>query len=118
MTVTTSRTGKFNQEEFYANAAFDIMETDAGAIQGFVGFEYRSEDYADVYDSLSAAGQVGGSSGSSAGGSRSVRGLFFETLVPVTEEFELNFAGRYDDYSDYGSDFSPKYQHVITQLMT
>ena len=108
MTVTTSRTGKFNQEEFYANAAFDIMETDAGAIQGFVGFEYRSEDYADVYDSLSAAGQVGGSSGSSAGGGRSVRGLFFETLVPVTEEFELNFAGRYDDYSDYGSDFSPK----------
>ncbi|WP_338363409.1 TonB-dependent receptor [uncultured Pseudoalteromonas sp.] len=108
MTVTTSRVGKFNQEEFYANAAFDVMETDAGAIQAFVGFEYRTEDYADKYDSLSEAGQVGGSSGSSAGGSRSVRGLFFEALVPVTEEFELNFAGRYDDYSDYGSDFSPK----------
>ena len=108
MTVTTSRTGKFNQEEVFANAAFDIMETDAGAIQGFVGFEYRTEDYADNYDSLSEAGQVGGSSGSSAGGSRSVRGLFFEALVPVTEQFELNFAGRYDDYSDYGSDFSPK----------
>ncbi|WP_372763244.1 TonB-dependent receptor [Pseudoalteromonas sp.] len=108
MTVTTSRVGKFNQEEVYANAAFDIMETDAGAIQGFIGFEYRTEDYGDKYDSLSEAGQVGGSSGSSAGGSRSVRGLFFEALVPVVESFELTFAGRYDDYSDYGSDFSPK----------
>ncbi|NMR25269.1 TonB-dependent receptor [Pseudoalteromonas sp. NEC-BIFX-2020_015] len=108
MTVTTSRTGKFNQEEVYANAAFDVMELDSGAIQAFVGFEYRTEDYADKYDSLSEAGQVGGSSGSSAGGSRSVRSLFFETLIPATEEFELTFAGRYDDYSDYGSDFSPK----------
>ncbi|WP_213607757.1 TonB-dependent receptor [Pseudoalteromonas sp.] len=108
MRVTTSRTGKFNQEEFFANASFDVMETDAGAIQAFVGFEYRTEDYADKYDSLSEAGQVGGSSGSSAGGDRSVRSAFFEALVPVTEGFELNFAGRFDDYSDYGSDFSPK----------
>ena len=116
MTVTTSRVGKFNQEEVYANASFDVMETDAGAIQAFVGFEYRTEDYADKYDSLSEAGQVGGSSGSSAAGSRSVRGLFFEALVPVTEQFELNFAGRYDDYSDYGSDFSPKVSARYTPI--
>ncbi|WP_105258365.1 TonB-dependent receptor [Pseudoalteromonas sp. T1lg88] len=108
MTVTTSRAGKFNQEEVYANAAFDVMETSAGMIQGFVGFEYRTEDYADKYDSLSEAGQVGGSSGSSAAGDRSVRSAFFEALVPLAETFELNIAGRYDDYSDYGSDFSPK----------
>jgi iron complex outermembrane receptor protein len=109
MTVTTSRLGKFNQEEFFANVQFDILETDAGMITTFVGAEYRTEDYADQYDSLSEAGQVGGSSGSSATGNRSAKAVFFEALVPVIEDLEINIAGRYDDYSDYGSDFSPKF---------
>lgn len=109
MTVTTSRLGKFNQEEFFANVQFDVLETDAGMITTFVGAEYRTEDYADQYDSLSEAGQVGGSSGSSATGNRSAKAVFFEALVPVIEDLEINIAGRYDDYSDYGSDFSPKF---------
>ncbi|MBE0363496.1 hypothetical protein PULV_a0947 [Pseudoalteromonas ulvae UL12] len=108
MKVTTSRLGKFNQEEVYGNVSFDVMDLEAGTVQAFVGFEYRTEDYADKYDSLSEAGQVGGSSGSSAGGDRSVGAIFFEALVPVVDSLELTFAGRYDDYSDYGSDFSPK----------
>src|SRR5699024_7452678 len=33
---------------------------------------------------------------------------FFELLFPVLDSFEIGLAGRYDDYSDYGSNFSPK----------
>ena len=106
--VTTSRIGTFNQEEAFGSASFDIFETSAGMIQGVVGAEYRKEEYSDTYDSLSEAGQVGGSAGNSAGGSRDVKSAYFEALVPVLENLEMSVAGRYDKYSDYGSDFSPK----------
>ncbi|MGM0526572.1 MAG: TonB-dependent receptor plug domain-containing protein [Pseudomonadota bacterium] len=106
--ITTSRISQFNIDEAYASAAFDIAEINGGMIQSFVGMEYRSEEYSDQYDSQSEAGLVGGSSGNSAGGGRNVRAAFFETLFPFTMDFEVTLAGRYDDYSDYGSDFSPK----------
>jgi iron complex outermembrane receptor protein len=106
--VTTARIGTFDQEEVFGSVAFDVYDMGAGDIQAVVGFEYRNEDYSDTYDSLSEAGQVGGSAGNSAGGGRDVKGIYFETLIPVTDLIEVTFAGRYDEYSDYGSDFSPK----------
>ncbi|MCW9027681.1 MAG: TonB-dependent receptor, partial [Kangiella sp.] len=51
---------------------------------------------------------VGGSAGNSAGGGRDVTAAYFETLLPFTEDLEVSIAGRFDDYSDYGNDFSPK----------
>ncbi|MGP5155955.1 TonB-dependent receptor [Pseudoalteromonas prydzensis] len=106
--VTTSRIGVFNQEEAFASASFDVMEIGGGTIQAVVGAEYRKEEYSDTYDSLSEAGQVGGSAGNSAGGSRDVKGAYFEALIPILEDLEMSVAGRYDSYSDYGDDFSPK----------
>ncbi|TKB44680.1 TonB-dependent receptor [Thalassotalea mangrovi] len=108
MKATISRISEFNQDEVYASASFDIIELPAGTMQGVVGFEWRDEYYADQYDSLSEAGQIGGSSGNSAGGGRQARGYYFETLIPVIDNLEVTVAGRQDDYSDYGSDFSPK----------
>lgn len=108
MNVTTARVGRFETREWFGSAVFDIMEFGAGTIQAVVGAEYREEDYSDQYDSLSEAGQVGGSSGNSAGGGRDVTAFYFETMVPLTLDLELTVAGRFDDYSDYGSDFSPQ----------
>ncbi|MEE4296338.1 MAG: TonB-dependent receptor [Wenzhouxiangella sp.] len=108
MKATVSRISKFDQNQFYANAAFDLGEINDAPISWFVGTEFRDEIYDDQYDSLSEAGQIGGSSGNSAGGQRDVSSLFGEVLIPAFEGFELSLAARYDDYSDYGSDFSPK----------
>lgn len=108
MTATIARVSKSNQDEAYANASFDMFEVAAGMVQGVVGAEYRKEDYADRYDSLSENGQIGGSAGNSAGGDRTVKSAFFESLVPVLDNLEVSLAGRYDKYSDYGSDFAPK----------
>lgn len=108
MKATTSRDSTFGQDEMYANATFDLFDMDAGTVQLAVGGEWRRETYVDTYDSLSEAGQIGGSSGNSAGGGRIARAAYFETLIPLTEKLELDVAGRYDSYSDYGSDFSPK----------
>ncbi|GAA4344816.1 TonB-dependent receptor plug domain-containing protein [Kangiella taiwanensis] len=106
--VTTSRIGDFDFDEVYASAAFDMFEMDGGVSQMFVGLERREERYSDQYDSQSEAGLVGGSAGNSAGGGRDVNAAYFETILPFTETFEINLAGRFDDYSDYGNDFSPK----------
>ena len=106
--ITISRVANFDIDEVFASAAFDIVEIGGGMVQGFVGIEHRDEVYVDRYDSQSEAGLVGGSAGNSAGGGRDVTAAFFEVLVPLAPEFEVSFAGRYDDYSDYGSDFSPK----------
>lgn len=108
MKVTISRISVFNQDEIYGLASFDLFQTDAGPLQWVVGAERQEIKYDDQYDSLSEAGVVGGSAGNSAGGSRDRNSFFVEGLIPITDNLEVGVAGRYDDYSDYGSDTSPK----------
>jgi iron complex outermembrane receptor protein len=91
----------------YGLVSWDMFETSSGPIQWVFGGEYRKENYDDQYDSLSEAGVVGGSAGNSAGGLRDITSFYFETLIPLGN-LEISVAGRNDDYSDYGSDFSPK----------
>ena len=108
MKVVISRISNYDQDELFASAAWDMFELDSGPVQWFLGAEYREEVFFDRYDSLSEAGVIGGSAGNSAGGVRDVTSIFFETLLPFGDNFEISLAGRSDDYSDYGSDFSPK----------
>ncbi len=106
--VVISRISKFDQDEIFGSVAFDLFDMEAGPVSMFVGAESRAIKYSDQYDSLSEAGQIGGSAGNSAAGTRDIDSLFFETLVPLMDNLEMSIAGRYDDYSDYGSDFAPK----------
>jgi iron complex outermembrane receptor protein len=108
MKATISRIAQFEEDEAYASVAFDLFDLPAGPVQWFVGAETRSNVYVDQYDSLSEAGAIGGSAGNSAGGSREVDAFYFENLLPITDTFEMGLAARYDKYSDYGSDTSPK----------
>lgn len=108
MKVVISRISKFDQDEIFGSVAFDVFDMANGPVSMFVGAESKKIKYSDQYDSLSEAGQIGGSAGNSAQGNRTIDSLFFEALVPLLSNLELSFAGRYDDYSDYGSDFAPK----------
>lgn len=109
MKATISRISEFNQDEVFGSVAFDdVLELDAGSVQVVVGFEHRTEEFSDQYDSLSEAGQIGGSAGNSAGGDRSVTSYYVESLVPLLDDLELTLAARYDSYDDAGSDLSPK----------
>lgn len=106
--ATTARNGHWKTEEFFATANVDTFEMGGGMSGLAVGAEYRREDYADVYDAQSAAGQIGGSSGNSSFGKRELNSLFAEWVFPITSQFELDLAARYDDYSDFGDSVSPK----------
>lgn len=108
MKVVISRISKYDQDEVFGSVAFDVFDMAGGPVSMFIGAETRAIKYADLYDSLSEAGQIGGSAGNTARGQRDVDSIYFEALAPFSDRLEMTLAGRYDDYSDYGSDFSPK----------
>ena len=107
-TATIGRNSFYKSAELFGNVSFDLFEMGGGISNAVVGAEYREEQYQDLYDSLSQAGVVLGSSGGASAGSRDVTSAYFEWLLPFTSSFDITLAGRYDKYSDYGNDFSPK----------
>lgn len=107
-TTTTGRDGKFNTNEVFANATVDLFKLSGGTARLFGALESRKEVYADIYDSLSEAGVVLGSSGNSASGKRKVDAVSAEAVFPILKTLEATLAARYEKYSDYGDDFSPK----------
>ena len=106
--TTTSRNGFYKQDELYAQAQFDLFEMGGGTSVLALGAEYREDDYADIYDAQSAAGNVGGSSGNSSFGNRTLTSFYGEWIFPILSNFEIDLAARYDDYSDFGDSTSPK----------
>ena len=107
-TVTISRDSRWQTQEVFGSVNFDLFEMGGGVSNAVVGAEYREDKYQDLYDSLSESGTVLGSAGNSSAGSRNVYAAYFEWLFPFTSTFDITIAGRYDKYSDYGNDFSPK----------
>lgn len=106
--ATISRDSRFKDEELYANATVGLFKMGGGTAQLNVGGEYRTETFKDKYDSLQEAGAIEGSAGNSAGGERDITAVFGEMLMPISQTLEASLAARYERYSDYGSDFSPK----------
>lgn len=107
--ATIGRDSYFKQHDVYASATiYDLFKTGGGSASMLVGAERRSEKYSDQYDSLSEAGVIGGSAGNSAAGGRQVSAMAAELLIPISKQIEATLAARYEKYSDYGSDFSPK----------
>jgi iron complex outermembrane recepter protein len=108
MTAQIGRDSYWKTDELFALTNFDVFEMAGGISNAVVGVEYLEHKYADQYDSLSEAGQILGSAGNSSAGTRNVASAYFEWLFPFTTAFDMTVAGRYDQYSDYGNDFSPK----------
>lgn len=74
----------------------------------FVGGELRREAYLDQTQAQAEANNILGTAGGSSGGGREIRAVFGELSVPITLDLELDFAVRYDDYSDFGDNISYK----------
>jgi len=108
LSVTVNREARWQTDELYAIADVGLFEMGGGRSVAVVGAEFRASRFSNQYDSLSEGGQVLGSAGNSAGGDRDNTSVFFEWLLPFTRSFDITLAGRYDDYSDYGDEFSPK----------
>jgi iron complex outermembrane receptor protein len=103
-----------------ATLAKDLFELPGGPLQAAVGGLYRQESIdapsgnpgtlGNQYDRYYSINSVG------TAGSRNVWSGFFEVNAPIVESFELNFSGRYDDYSTGQSNFSPKVGAKFTPI--
>jgi iron complex outermembrane receptor protein len=82
----------------------------AGEIGVAVGGEYRRETMRDTPDPLAVTGGIvglGGTSGLS--GTRRVSAGYVEFSLPVSRAIEVQLAGRYEKYSDFGTASKPKF---------
>lgn len=98
-----------------ANLQFSgtVMELPGGKLKLAFGGEYRREyTFTDLVSGSSAA-QIH----TADSGSRNVKAVFGELYVPIVgggnamtgiQELSLSVAGRYEDYSDFGSTSNPK----------
>ncbi len=105
---------RFNQ--WYGGLSFEAGELSGGAIGHYFGAETFKIDYRSTVDAQSEAGLVGGSSGNSSGRSRDIWAAFYEVVMPLTDELEMSVAARYDDYSDFGTETSPKVSFTYRPL--
>jgi len=109
------------QDKLYAHMQMDAWDVfGAGESIVLFGVEYAEIDYENNIDPDSEAGLVGGSAGISNGGYRSFTSAFFEYALPINDGGEINLAGRYDHYSDFGGTFNPSigYAQNITDSLT
>ncbi len=97
----------------------DLFNLPAGPVSFAMGGQYLKNHITDQPDALTAAGQVGGfSTFSLVKGTRDNWSAFWEVRLPVTSptwnvaglhSLELDYAERFEDYSDFGQTERPKF---------
>ncbi len=108
--ITTSlvRRGKSDLTAFDATVTGSLFDMPAGAVRVAAGLEYREEKISDVPDDQFQRGLIFGTESISAAASRDITSAFVEFAMPLLDTVELQVAGRYDDYSDFGDTVNPK----------
>ncbi|MEO3357069.1 TonB-dependent receptor [Acinetobacter haemolyticus] len=104
-------------------ASRPIYTLPAGDVGLAIGASYRKDDWQSK--TISEIASVAPSTGVDPNepvneGSRNIKAVFTELHVPLHKTLEAQLAARYDDYSDFGSTFNPKFSlrwEPIQQLM-
>jgi len=89
-------------------ASTELFRMGGGSAGLAIGGEYREEDLRDRPDVIATSGNVLGQGITATDGSRENYAIYAEASLPITRRFEMQIAGRYDHYSDYGSSSTPK----------
>jgi iron complex outermembrane receptor protein len=83
-----------------------VFSLPGGDAQLGLGGEFRYEATNDP--ALNPTNDAQGLGNAKTIGNRTVASAFAELGMPVTDKLEVNVSGRYDHYSDFGDNFSPK----------
>ena len=93
----------------------DLWELPAGHVVSAVGAEFRHGKLSDDPDLIAQSRfdrnylvDVIGFGSSKSAAERKQWALFSELLVPLVDKVDLQLAGRYDHYDDFGSSVNPK----------
>ena len=115
ITSNANRDIRGDYRTYSAVVSFDMFDAPAGPVGWAFGAEYLEELYYDIYDPLSAGGDLIGSAGNSGEGERIVKSAFGEAYIPILANLEASAAVRYDSYDDSSGNelslyFSARYQ--------
>ncbi|NRA85433.1 MAG: TonB-dependent receptor, partial [Gammaproteobacteria bacterium] len=108
ITVNTTRNGKSSTKSFDAKISGELFDVAAGTVAMAIGAEYREEKMEDLPDQMFLNGDIFGTEATASSGERDQTSLFIEFGVPITDDLEMQLALRYEDYSDFGTNVSPK----------
>lgn len=93
----------------------DIYELEAGPIAAAFGAEIRYEEIEDIPSEMAEGTFENGFEpevirfgATRAEADRTSWSVYGEFNIPLTAKLDMQVAGRYDDYDDFGSDFNPK----------
>ncbi len=108
--ITTSlvRQGLSELTMYDAQITGPLFDMSAGSAMVAAGVEYRDENVSDVPDDQFQRGLIFGTEAVQAAASRNNWSAFIEFDLPLAESLDLQLAGRYDDYSDFGDTTNPK----------
>jgi iron complex outermembrane receptor protein len=117
--VTTTETGNTSlwTGDFRLNGS--LFNLPAGPIWFAIGTEYDTNDLSDTPDHLTASGQIVGSSNfTRTTGDRQSWSQYWEFRIPITgsswnvpgfHSVELDYAERFESFSDFGATERPKF---------
>ena len=114
--TTTLNDDRQNMQKIFAGVQWNMFEMAGGQASSYFAVETFDVTYQADVDAQSEAGLVGGSAGNSAQGTRSVKAVSAEAILPVTDYLEIDLAVRYDDYNDFGSEVSPRVGATFTMI--
>lgn len=108
-----NRKGKSELFALDATASGPLFDFRGRTVSSAFGVEWRNESVRDVPSGVAVATTfnpepVLGFSSTSADAERDQWAAFVEVFWPLTENVELQLAGRYDHYDSFGGDFNPK----------
>jgi len=111
--TTAERRGSSRSLAFDAVASGDLFSFNGRTVKAAFGAEWRSESLSDRPSGEAVATSANpepilGFSSTSASASRQQVALFGELYVPLADTLDVQLAGRYDRYNDFGSAFNPK----------
>ncbi|WP_240474843.1 TonB-dependent receptor domain-containing protein [Rheinheimera baltica] len=108
--ITTSlvRRGESHITAYDASISGEAFALGDQMVSVAAGVEYREEDAFDQPDDQFQRGLIFGTESVSAQAARDQYAAYVELLIPVSDELEFTVAGRYDDYSDFGSTTNPQ----------
>ncbi|MCW8998318.1 MAG: TonB-dependent receptor, partial [Kangiellaceae bacterium] len=75
------------------------IELGGGTLSYVVGYESHDEEFSDIQDKQTNAGNVGGAFGGDSGGARDYSAVFAEVELPLLDELTVNLSTRNDSYS-------------------
>jgi len=108
-TNTDPNSASFEERTYDAEANGPIFQLPAGAVKLAVGGEWRVDKLASIRTINNATGNViGGAEGTSTFGDRTVQSAYAELHIPILKELQLQVAGRFEHYSDFGNTTKPK----------